>query len=545
MIIYAENHGIFPDVDCTAALAALLKSLADVEEDKTLIFNKGTYHLSRENCRYIYRAITNTTAAEEYNNADEVNMHYVPFVFENIKNLTFDGGGSTFVIDGKVTNAVVTDCENLTLKNLRIKTVYPNMHKLTVLSKSADTAEFELYCESKYMKDGDNFCFYGNGYNLGFFDMKERAYWIGGILPQCKNNIFRTTHPFKSATAIEEIEPYRFKVYYSEEKSFEIGQTFYIFNCHRSDAGIFVEKSKNITLDNVEQNFNYSLAYVAQDCTDLTIKNCTFAPEKGSEIELASLADFMQICMCNGKIKIENNVFDSAADDALNVHGVHFKVTKINENKITVTYCHPQTWGFNPLHAGDKIEFINSQTLLSEGENRIISSEMTDSHHIELTLENAVDENFIHYVIEDTDRCPELVFENNTLNRIITRGILYTSRGKCVIKNNHFINVTASGVLISDDGKSWFESGMCRDVTIENNVFDYCGEAGVLINPENAVHSGAVHKNIKIKNNVFKKYGGHCINAKSAEDLEISGNTFCCGNEFVSTDCIGIKSDIQ
>ncbi len=544
MIIYAENHGIFPNADCTAALAALFKALADVEEDKTLIFKEGTYYLSRENCRYIYRAITNTTAAEEYSDADEVNMHYVPFVLENIKNLTLDGSGSTFVIDGKVTNAVITDCENLTLKNLRIKTLYPNMHKLTVLSKTADSAEFELCRESKYMKNGDDFYFYGNGYKLGFFEMKERAYWIGGILPQYKNNIFRTAHPFRSAVSIEEIEPYRFKVRYSEEKSFEIGQTFHVFNCHRSDAGIFVEKSKNITLDNVEQNFNYSLAYVAQDCADLTIKNCTFAPEKGSEIELTSLADFIQICMCSGKIKIKNNVFDSAADDALNVHGVHFKVTEINENKIKVVYCHPQTWGFNPLHAGDKIEFINPETLLSESENRIISSEMTDSHHIELTLEKSVDNRFIQYVIEDTDRCPELIFENNTLNRIITRGILYTSRGKCVIKNNHFINVTASGILISDDGKSWFESGMCRDVTIENNVFDYCGEAGVLINPENSLHSGAVHKNIRIKNNIFRKYSGYCINAKSAEDLEISENTFYCGNEFVSSNCSGIKCDI-
>ena len=28
-----------------------------------------------------------------------------------------------------------------------------------------------------------------------------------------------------------------------------------------------------------------------------------------------------------------------------------------------------------------------------------------------------------------------------------------------------------SGILLSDDASSWYESGMCKDVTISNNVF--------------------------------------------------------------------------
>ena len=541
MKIYAKDYGILPECDCTDLLSNFFCELAKIDGEKTVLFENGTYYLNRSKCRRIYRAITNTTSAKEYKNLTDVNMHYVPFIFENIKNLVLDGNGSTFVIDGKVTNAVISDCENITIKNLAIKTISPNVHKLTVLSKTAFSVTFSLCSESKYSKEDDGYYFNGNGYRLGFFENKEKAFWTSTVKPNNKNKISRTSHPFKFANKIEKISPYKFKAQYPFYRNFDIGQTFYIFDAHRSDVGIFIEKSKNIILDNVTQNFNYSLAYVAQDCVNLTIENCAFAPEKDSALELASLADFMQICMCSGKVIIRNNVFDGASDDALNVHGIHFGIDKIDGNKLTVSFRHPQSWGFNPLHDGDRIEFINPKTLLSVDKNKIISSKMTDNYRIELELESSVPNNYLQYVIEDTDRCPELLFENNTLNRIITRAILYTSRGKCVIRNNHFISNTMSGVLLSDDAKSWYESGMCRDVTIEDNIFDYCAQTPILIKPENRVHNGAVHKNITIKNNTFKKYKGYCIKAKSTDKITIENNSFNSNKHIHTKGCNHIK----
>ncbi len=81
-------------------------------------------------------------------------------------------------------------------------------------------------------------------------------------------------------------------------------------------------------------------------------------------------------------------------------------------------------------------------------------------------------------------------------------------------------------ILLSDDAKSWYESGMCRDVTIRNNIFDYCGQTPILIKPENTAYHGAVHKNIKILNNSFNNYKGFCIRAKATNGITIIGNSF-------------------
>lgn len=81
-----------------------------------------------------------------------------------------------------------------------------------------------------------------------------------------------------------------------------------------------------------------------------------------------------------------------------------------------------------------------------------------------------------------------------------------------------------SGVLLSDDASSWFESSMCEDVLIQNNTFEYSGDNGVLIKPENLIHEGAIHKNIRVLNNKFVKTKNTCFYAKSSNDLTFKGN---------------------
>ena len=254
---------------------------------------------------------------------------------------------------------------------------------------------------------------------------------------------------------------------------------------------------------------------------------------------MASVADFIQICMCRGNVSIKNSYFDGAGDDSLNVHGVHFKITDINDNQLTVRFMHPQSHGYNPLREGDTIAYINTDTLLEEGTAVIEKSELVDEYNIRLTVSNT-DKAKVGNVIEDISACPDLDFENNYMTRIITRGLLITTRGRVNVKNNHFVSTTMSGILLSDDAKSWYESGMCRDVTIENNTFDYCGQTPILIKPENKVYAGAVHRNIKIIGNTFVRYKGYCISAKNTDGVLIKNNNFS-GKKIKAKNCNNIS----
>lgn len=538
-IINAADFGIFPENDITEKLSEIIAYSATVSGEKVIHFTEGRYYLNSEKCQKKMMYITNTTGDNEFKNNETPHLNTVAFDFDGISDLVFNGANSVFIIDGKATNVAVQNCKNITLKNIEIRHSHPDMQELRVVQKTMFGVVFEIDRDTLYEFVNGKLYFYGNNYRIGADYYAKNANWIGLIKAKTPNTVERVQHPFFSALKIKDLGNRKIRVTYPNTSRFKIGDCFYIYDVRRQFAGIFINKSENIVLENVKQRFNYSLALVVQDSENITANNLDFSPEKDSARKLASVADFIQLCMCRGKISVQNSCFCGAGDDCLNVHGIHFKITEKRDNEITVRFMHPQTHGFNPLREGDKIAFINSDTLLESGYAKIIKSVLLNEYEIRLSLDSA-EKAIVGEVIEDISACPELDFKNNTVSRIITRGLLITTRERVNIDSNHFVSTSMSGILLSDDAKNWYESGMCRDVTIKNNVFDYCGQTPVLIKPENRKYAGAVHKNIRVIGNTFNKYKGVCIKAESTDSIYIEGNAVINGKPFKTVNCTNV-----
>ncbi len=535
-ILNAADYGIKPENDITAELFKLIEEAGQIDDEKTIRFEKGIYFFSSDKCKKYMLYITNTVGDSEFSAEETPHLNAVPVYFNHINDLIFDGNGSVFIIDGKVTNIAVEHCRNITLKNLEIRHLHPDMHELKVIRKSHFYVDFQIDSDSLYKLENNKLYFYGTDYCCAADESALNAHWIGLIRENTPNKIKRVSHPLIGAIRMEDSGNGKIRVHYLNTFRFKTGACFYLFDVRRQFAGIFVNQCENVILDNIKQRFNYSLALVLQDSKDVSLLNSEFAPEENSARKMASVADFIQVCMCRGKINIENNLFDGAGDDCLNVHGVHYQIKSVDKNKLIVSFMHPQSHGYNPLHPGDTIAFIHPKSLLESGRTEIISSRLMNEYEIELEVASS-EKALVGEVIEDISACPDICFSNNTLTRIITRGLLLTTRGKVIIKDNHFVSTSMSGILLSDDAKSWYESGMCCDVTIDNNLLDYCGQTPVLIKPENAVYKGAVHKNIRIINNEFKDYKGYCIRSKAADNIKIKGNKFNSGKVIQCVNC--------
>ena len=540
--IYAADYNIHPEHDVTTELSSLLNDLRKIEKQKTVIFEKGTYYIDGEKCEKHKLVITNTVGKKEFEPEETPHINAVPFYFDGISNLVFDANNSVFVIDGKVTNIALENCKNVELKNLEIRHVAPDMHELKVVDKRLCSVDFEIDAESRYIVENKELVFLGKDYKAVSDKKAKRANWIGLIREETPEKIERVLHPLSSSCRVADIGNNRIRAVYPATFRFKKGDRFYVYDVRRQYAGIFVNKCRNISLKSISQCFNYSLALVAQDTENIDAEGLVFAPENGSPRKMASVADFIQLCMCRGKVSVRNSVFDGAGDDCLNVHGVHFKIVDKTETEITVRFMHPQTFGFNPLRSGDTVAFIDPKTLLEKGQTVIENSQMIDEYNIKLTLRKT-DDAVVGDVIEDVSACPELDFENNILKKIITRGLLITTRGKVKIKNNRFVSTSMSSILLSDDAKSWFESGMCRDVMIENNIIDYCGQTPILIKPENTVYEGAVHKKIKIIGNEFKDFSGFCVSAESTDEILMKGNKLPGDKKIKAKNCNNVSVD--
>ena len=131
-------------------------------------------------------------------------------------------------------------------------------------------------------------------------------------------------------------------------------------------------------------------------------------------------------------------------------------------------------------------------------------------------------------VIENVSASANLTVQNNHFERIPTRGILVTTRGKVRIRNNTFTRLMYSGVFIADDARSWYESGPVEDILIENNIFNKCSAQFLFIKPENSVlvEGRYVHKNIRAINNQISLDTECCevLTARCCENLVFEGN---------------------
>lgn len=523
MIIKAAEKNVCPNSDVTVQLKELFRELAKVQGDKQLVFEKGEYYINANDCEEKVLYITNSTGDREWKRYEKPRLNKIALCLDNISDLTIQGNGAEFIIDGRVTNLTCQDCKNVTVSDIIVSVVNPDMHDLKVVKVGKFSVDFEVDKYSKIRKCGSGLEFYGNGYASNVAKNALNAYWNGYVAKSDQNVIKRVAHPLGGIVGIKEIAPNVMRAKYIFKRKFNVGDTFCIFDARRSNAGIFVNKSQNISFVNITQNFNYGLSFVGQDSQNITVQNCTFAP-KNQEKLMSSVADFMQICMCKGDVIIKDNYFEGAGDDCLNAHGVHFKVSKIKGNQITVKFCHVQTLGYNPLEKGDDVEFTNAATLMTKGSAKIVDSKMIDNYTIQLSLDN-VDNLKVGDVIEDITKCPNVYFENNKMTRIITRGLLLTTRGKVVVRNNEFVATTMNGILLSDDAKSWYESGPCRDVLIEGNKFGYCPEYTVCIMPENRAFSNPIHSNIIIKDNVINSQRGGLYIA-NAVNVVVENNNF-------------------
>ncbi len=527
MVIYPESFSVKPNTEATAAFKNLFNTSSQTAVPKNLTLPRGRYVFMSKNADHRELFISNTTAIDEYKDGEKPNVRKIGFAIENVRNMEIDCNDSVFIIDGNMTNVFINNCENIVLKNLTIVTGKPNIHKITVLKASNFYVTFKIDEASDFREENGEYYWYGTDYKMSFADFQNSGWWMPTATPENYFHIKRSdAHPFQGASNIRQISDRVFNVRYLTPKSFVEGQIFYIFPVIRDQVGILIENSKKITLKNVKQHYNKGFSLIAQNSENVTLEKLDFSPIKNSEVDFCSIGDFMHFSMCRGKIAVRDCNLDGAGDDACNVHGIYFKIVESNKDKLTLKFPHPQTYGLECIREGDTIAFVDPETLVEVGRTKVLKATLRDKYYYDITTATYDAPLGAGGVVENVSSNPDFEFKGNSINRVVTRGVLATTRGKIRIENNKFLNTGMSGILISDDAREWFESGCVSDVVIRGNAFMNCEEDAILIKPENQKYNGPVHRNILIENNLFVLNGTHAINASCSSDVVIKGNTY-------------------
>ena len=531
MVIYPESFSVKPNVEATEGFKNLFNTSAQTAVNKNLTLIKGNYVFQSKNAQEKEFFISNTISQKDYQKNKSNGIHKTAIVIDGVKNMEIDCNDSNFIIDGQMTHIYIKNCENVSIKNLNIQTVLPDVHKITVLKATSFYVTFEIDSVGNFKEENGDFYWWGTDYKTKFNDAKHNDYVIPTACADNLNHLIcNRKHPLQGASSIKQISERIFNVRYITPKDFKVGQVFYIFSDKRNDVGIFIEKSNKITLKNITQRFNRGHGVVAQNSENITIDGCVFAPRSDSEVDFCCLGDFLHFNMCRGRITVSNSEFDSCGANLCNVHGNYFEIVEQNKDKMVLKFPKEQSFGFESFKEGDVIAFVDSKSLVEVSRTKVLKAVLRDGIYYDLTTATYDTPKKDGLVVENISAYPQFTFDSNTVNRVAKRGVLCSTRGKVRIENNRFLNTGISDIVIANDALKRFESGAVSDVEISGNAFMNCEESSIVIKPYIKKYVDSIHKNIKLDNNLFVLKDASSIFAYACDGLEVKDNTFA-GNE--------------
>ncbi|GHU98432.1 alpha-1,3-galactosidase B [Bacteroidia bacterium] len=516
-----------PESDATPAVMKILDQA--LRKDVIISFPKGTYHFYPEKAMGKYHAITN----------HDNSYKYFAFPLVGCSNVTVEGNGSEFIFHGLIVPFLIEKSSGVTLRDFSVDWLEPFYLQATVLASDPNgktmDVEFEPYSHIKL--NGDRITFTCNGHLLAdlgetmIFDPKTRAvayraadYLLGGDRSKKATAIhlggqkYRITAPFSKVPAPEGM------IYVFKGPN---GQ-------NRMAPAIHMTGSERALLENIDIYHAAGMGVIAEKTSDITLRKVNTPLRQGSTRIVSVSADATHFCNCKGKLLIENCLFENMLDDATNVHGTYIRVVSIDGSRsMTARLIHPQQLDYDFAGAKDRIQFVDSLTILPKGEAVVASVRRINQNYIQITFSDNIPPGVATGDgLENTTWYPELTFRGNTVRNNRARSILISSPRKTVIENN-FLSSMMTSILFEGDLDYWHESGAVQDVLIQNNRFGdnvYGGGRGgsvIWINPhlKKRVDDTPYERNIRIINNSFRTFDSSIISAVSVDGLIFKDNT--------------------
>lgn len=411
-------------------------------------------------------------------NHDQDNPKTVGMAIEQIDNLTLDGDGAKFVFHGRMLPVSVVSSKNATLKNFSVDFDEPQITQIQIIDNSpTDGITFKVAPWVNY-RIADNGCFeaYGDGWALqpsgGIAfeqDTKHIVYNTSDISCPTKGAIDKGNREILSPSW--------------KDARLKEGTVVAMRTWARPNPGVFLYLNKNTTLTNIKIHFAEGMGLLAQVCENIKMDGfCVSLKGADDPRYFTTQADATHFSGCRGKIISNNGLYENMMDDAINVHGTYLKVTKRKDDHTLVArYMHSQSWGFFWGDAGDKVQFVRSETMeLCGDENSIASISPLDKTSVdgareyEITFAKPLDSAISEkegFGIENLTWTPEVEFKGNTIRNNRARGSLFSTPKKTVVENNLFDHTSGTAILLCGDCNGWYETGACRDVLIRGNRF--------------------------------------------------------------------------
>ncbi len=516
--IYIDTKRPSPFGDMTYDINQVLTK---ERENIEIIFEQATYLFESTYAYEQYTYVTN----------NDHGLKKMAFPILDGQNVTIDGQGATFVFSGRILPFFAKNIENLTIKNIIIDVDRPYYTQGIIQESSLEhvviTVDKERY---PYMIDKGNLVFKGKHYSSDFvhefieFEAEEKKPIYG-----CEDFFV------DDRVRAEELEDGRLKIYHTFHRKPMVGKVLVIKHEKRLIPAIVCDHCKQVMLENVTIRQAGTMGFVAQYCEDVYLNKVIVATDEDSERVVSTNTDATHFVGCKGTVRVENSLFESQLDDAINVHGNYLIMERqVSDNQVLAKIGHYQQQGIFGLDEQTTIQIVDVETMLPVAQTHLQAKKIINREYVLLTFEDVLDlDAGKSYCIEDVERYPEVIFRNNTVWKNRARGLLLTSRQKILVEDNTIISESAA-IKISGDTNLWYEAGPTSIVKIRRNTIKSVNNNPIWgtglfdIDPEMSRHiqDKFYHKHIVIADNAIDPGERPVVYGQSIAHLEFVNNKF-------------------
>ncbi len=512
----------------------VVSAINELKNGGIIEFEKGEYHFFPEGAVEKYFAPTN--------NGNGIKKIAFPLI--GVKNITIDGGGSTFIFHRDTFPFIVSESENIEIKNFT-----STMDKLPYLlmkigEKRDDGFTLIMHPDTNYKVDEDGHLFLLNEDGRIIIDSTKSVFSLHSMDRICitylvtgstsaNKAILATNH---HETVAEDIgnrtvfcrympsdDPRAIKCRHIENEN--IG----IIVGGRSRDVFFLADSSEIKISDVTVKRGLGMGIIGQLCHNVTVRGFKAIPYEGEPASLT--ADAMHFVNCTGLIDIRECEISKSMDDFLNVHGMYARVAEVLENGLRVKICHYEQTFFLPYKDGDRLDIIDPETLDIKCKITVGAYKFNDDGTgAELSVKNPemlknVSEGDL---IENSERMSDLNFVGNKgfdIPRVLMAG------GKRYYYAENELRGFTCALSAADVPNYWHESGRLGELIMENNLIDGKGKLGgspairIGVSGFSQGKAPKVHGKVVIRNNKFYNLSENLVSADGVKELIIEGNT--------------------
>ncbi|MEK7951062.1 NPCBM/NEW2 domain-containing protein [Luteolibacter soli] len=523
-IFSSEEFGLTPgdEKDQTPALRLALAALRS-SPGSTLKLAKGVYHFHETGALKRHYHVSNH---------DQPEWQPVSVPLVDLRDVTLDGSGSTFLFHGSPAPFLIQDSEKVTVRGIAVDYVIPHLAQGIVTATGPGWYEMTVDPE-KFPHEVRNgwFTFRGDGW--------ANPAGKGGIVFKASNGMIAPeTADYNFGGPLTMLAPGRYRVEKDIAQSgIGTGDVLTLRQGpSRPHPAFVLYRAKDTVLEDCPIHAAHGMGILAQRSENIRVTGGGTHPAPGSGLHFSTNADATHYSNCKGLIVEENGLYSGMMDDAINVHATCLHIVeKVDAHTLRCRYMHEQAVGFEIALPGESLRFIKASTLTDGETRRIARIRRLSTQDILFTFETPVpDAVAAGDALENPDWHPEVIFRGNTVTNNRARGALFTTNRPVLVENNRFVRSSGSAILLAGDANGWFESGACHDVLIRKNLFEdnltsryQFTEALIAAYPEVPDlkdQTTRYHRNVRIEDNDFKTFDVPLVFAISVDGLAFTGN---------------------